>query len=94
MHILRIQLIGIAEEIEQISRSPLMSKNDADEQLKVLSASNIRLSEIYSQLEELNELVNLICEITQDHGLQTVVREQLSATIQTAQELDKKIGKY
>ncbi|EJW84972.1 hypothetical protein WUBG_04119 [Wuchereria bancrofti] len=88
-----MQLIGVAEAIEQISRSPLTSKSDVDEQLKVLNASSIRSSEIVSQLEELKELVNLICEITQDHNLQTDIREQLNTTLQTAQELNKKIGK-
>lgn len=91
--ILRMQLIGIAEAIEQISRSPLTSKSDVDKQLKILKASSIRLSEIDSQLEELKEIVNLICQITQDHSLQTDIREQLNTTIQTAQELNKKIGK-
>lgn len=88
-----MQLIGIAEAIEQISRSPLTSKSDVDKQLKILKASSIRLSEIDSQLEELKEIVNLICQITQDHSLQTDIREQLNTTIQTAQELNKKIGK-
>uniref|UniRef100_A0AAF5PYW1 GAR domain-containing protein n=2 Tax=Wuchereria bancrofti TaxID=6293 RepID=A0AAF5PYW1_WUCBA len=87
----KMQLIGVAEAIEQISRSPLTSKSDVDEQLKVLNASSIRSSEIVSQLEELKELVNLICEITQDHNLQTDIREQLNTTLQTAQELNKKI---
>ncbi|KAK6106184.1 Spectrin repeat family protein [Brugia pahangi] len=87
----KMQLIGVAEAIEQISRSPLTSKSDVDEQLKVLNASSIRSSEIVPQLDELKELVNLICEITQDHSLQTDIREQLNTTLQTAQELNKKI---
>ncbi|EFO27979.2 spectraplakin [Loa loa] len=87
----KMQLISVAEAIEQISRSPLTSKNDVDDQLKILNASSTRSSEINSQLEELKELVNLICEISQDHSLQTDVREQLNTTVQTAQELNKKI---
>uniref|UniRef100_A0A0R3RSE7 GAR domain-containing protein n=1 Tax=Elaeophora elaphi TaxID=1147741 RepID=A0A0R3RSE7_9BILA len=87
----KIQLIGVAEAIEEISRSPLTSKSDVDEQLKILNASSIRLSEIHSKLEELKELVNSICDITQDHSLQTDIREQLNTTVQTAQELNKKI---
>lgn len=88
-----MQLIGVAEAIEQISRSPLTSKSDVDEQLKILDVSSRRSSEIDPQLEELKMLVNLICEITQDHSLQTDIREQLNTTVQTAQELKKKIGK-
>ncbi|VBB27153.1 unnamed protein product [Acanthocheilonema viteae] len=87
----KMQLIGVAEAVEQINRSPPMSKNDVDEQLKILNGSGTRLSETHSQLENLKELVNLICEITQDHSLQTDIREQLNTTIQTAQELNKKI---
>ncbi|MCP9258009.1 hypothetical protein DINM_001173 [Dirofilaria immitis] len=87
----KMQLIGIAEAIEQISRSPLISKNDIDEQLKILDTLSTRSSEIDSNLEEMKKLVNLICDITQDHSLQTDIREQLTATIQSAQELNKKI---
>lgn len=89
-----MELIGVTEAIEQISRSPLTSKSDVDEQLRILNAENERLSEIHSQLEKLKKLVNLICEITHDHSLQTDIREQLNTTIQTTQELSKKIGKY
>lgn len=87
-----MELLGVAEAIEQASRLPLASRNDIAEQLKTLDSSSTRLSGIDSQLEELKEIINLICENTQDHSLQTDIREQLNGTIQTAQELNRKIG--
>lgn len=89
----RMQLLAVAEEIEQISRSPLTSRSDVDEQLRKLSDLGACTSEIFKQLEELKQLASAICEITQDSMLQADIRDQLNSTVQTTQELNRKIGR-
>ncbi|VDN02146.1 unnamed protein product [Thelazia callipaeda] len=88
---IKMQLISIAEAMEQIGLSPLASKNDVNEHLKALNALSERSCEIDVQLEEVKMLTAEICEITQDHSLQTNIHEQLDAILQTAGEVHKKI---
>ncbi|VDK41941.1 unnamed protein product [Anisakis simplex] len=88
---IRNALLGIAEEVEEVSRNPLRNDTEFEERFTKLDSLQTRALEANTKVDDLKRLAENICEVVDDPALQSDIREQLNITSQSTRELNRKI---